>query len=783
MIQKIAVLGAGVMGAQIAAHCVNAGFSTLLFDLPAQIGDPNSIVKKALLNLKKLKPSPLGTLSVADQIIAANYEHDLAKLNGCDLIIEAVAERLDIKESLYAKIAPFVRSDAYLVTNTSGLSITALSQVLPEALRTHFCGLHFFNPPRYMVLAELIPHASTSPVMLDKLETFLTTQLGKGVIRAKDTPNFIANRIGVFSLLSMMHRAAEFNIPFEVVDALTGLDFGRAKSALFRTIDVVGIDVLAHVIDTMTVQLTQDPWHDFYQVPAFLKTLLAAGALGQKSGAGIYKKIGKELWVWDLALTGYRLATEQANPDVLALLKIRDSAERLKALQQSPEPQAQFLWLSLSDIFHYSAYHADAIAHSVRDIDLAMRWGFGWTEGVFELWQQAGWSTISTAVMEDIVAANALVSAPLPEWVMRIEHAYQKGQAYSPSNKRYLNRSHLPVYQRQLFPDSLLSDAVNEGKTLLETAAVRLWTLDQHIAILSFKSNINAINDEVLDGILAAVRYAEAHMHALVIWQNQHIYFSVGANLHMLAEVYAKEGLEGIKPIVEKFQHATMALRYSRVPTIAAVSGMALGGGCELLLHCSKTVVAFESYIGLVEVGVGLLPAGGGLKEFALRAYLDARGDDPYRDLMRYFKQIAMGEVSSSALDAKARHFLLTDDIVLMNPRELLYVALAQAQALAESAYLAPMPPLFPVVGIPGIANFEMFLVNMREGGFISAYDFDISLSIATILCGGAIEAGSIVDEAWFLRLEREAFYRLVVQEKTQNRVQTMLSTGRVLRN
>ena len=783
MISKIAVLGAGVMGAQIAALCVNAGFSTLLFDLPAIEGNPNGIVQKALLNLKKLKPAPLGIASLVEQIIPANYDQHLALLRECDLIIEVVAERLDIKASLYASIAPYIRAEALLVTNTSGLSISALAKALPAAMQERFCGMHFFNPPRYMKLVELIPHADTKPAVLDTLENFLTTYLGKSVIRALDTPNFIANRIGVFSLLAMMHRAIALKIPFEVVDALTGVDFGRAKSALFRTMDVVGLDVLAHVVATMQDQLSTDPWHPLYQLPDFLTDLISKGHLGQKTGAGIYKKQGKEIWVWDLTLQDYRPAIEKANPDVLALLKIKNPAERLAALERSQEPEAQFLWHCLTDSFHYSAFHAETIAATVRDIDLAMRWGFAWKTGVFELWQQAGWSDIGAKLDALIAEGISLVAAPLPAWVKNIDAVYQAGCAYAPQQNTYLKRSNLSVYQRQLFPDSVLSETFNEGETLFETEAVRLWTLDQNVAILSFKSKMNAVGDDVLDGILAAVAYAEQHMKALVIWQRHGENFSVGANLKMVGEVYAREGIDGIKPIVEKFQNAALALRYCRVPTVAAVRGMALGGGCELMMHCTKIVSAFESYIGLVEVGVGLLPAGGGLKEFAQRAWTDARGDDPYRDLIAYFKQIAMGEVSSSALDAKARHFLKSSDTVIMHPDELLFVALAAAKALSESVYLPPLSVKFPVVGKPGIANFEMLLVNMRAGDFISEYDFEISLAIATVLCGGEIEAGSIVDEAWFLRLEREAFYRLAAQSKTQERIAFMLTKGKALRN
>lgn len=774
MIRRIAVLGAGVMGAQIAAHCVNAGFPTILFDLPAKTGPANALVQQAIQHLKKIRPSPLAAMAVADSIVAANYEQDSALLLQCDLIIEAVAETLAIKQALYAKISPFIHHQAYLVSNTSGLSIQQLAQVLPEKIRTRFCGVHFFNPPRYMKLVELIAHSKTAASMLDDLESFLTMHLGKTVVRAQDTPAFIANRVGVFSMLAMIQRAQAYQIPFEVVDALTGVAFGRAKSALFRTIDVVGIDVLAHVVGTMAAQLPNDPWHAIYQMPEFLQHLQQQGALGQKTGAGVYRKQGQDLWVFDSQLNGYRPATDKANPAVLALLAIKNPAERLAALQASLEPQAQFLWHCLSDLFHYSAYHLTEMAESARDVDVAMCCGFAWQQGVFDLWQQAGWTQIVQRIDQDIAEKKALVPVPLPEWV-QCAPAYQQDLAYAPLKQAYVGRSTLAVYQRQ-------HDA-NAGTTLFETEAVRLWTLDQTVAILSFKTKMNVISEAVLDGVLAAVSYVEQHCLALVIWQGFGPNFSFGANLNMVEDVFAQKGIDGIKPIVEKFQKMTMALRYCAVPTVAAVRGMVLGGACEMIMHCTKTVAAFESYIGLVEVGVGLLPAGAGLKELALRAWQQAGTADPYRDIEVIFKQVAMGIVSTSASEAKLMRYLKTDDVVLMNADEILFVALAQAKALAASAYKPPIPPKFPVIGQPGIANLQMLLTNMKAGDFISNYDYDISFLIASILCGGAIDAGCLVDEEWFLRLEREGFCRLLKHKKTQERIRHMLTQGKALRN
>jgi 3-hydroxyacyl-CoA dehydrogenase len=785
-IKKAAVLGAGVMGAQIAAHLVNAGISTILFDMPSKEGDKNSLVRKALTQLKKLKPAPFALASLSEAITPANYDEDLAKLADCDLIIEAVAEHITIKESLYQKIAPFVKESVLIGSNTSGLSITALAQVLPEKLRAQFCGVHFFNPPRYMPLVELTPHPATSNMVLDTLETFLVKDLGKSVVRAKDTPNFIANNVGVFGILAMIHRAAEFDLPFEVVDQLTGKAFGRAKSALFRTLDVVGLDVLGHVIETMEKQLPNDPWHHYFALPEILGALIAQGQLGQKTGSGFYQKQGKAIAVYDAAKKNYRPATEVADADVLAILKMTDPKQRLQQLKHSTHPQAQFLWRCLSDLFHYCAYHVADIAHNVRDLDLAMRFGFGWREGPFELWQSADFAQVLAWLQEDIASGVSLVATPLPAWVSDIAvqgGVYQTNLAYDPSNNTFVGRSTLAVYQRQLFFPPVLGETFNSGETWYETDAVRLWSLDQAVAILSFKSKMNTIGDDVLDGVLAAVRHAEKKATALVLWQSHGDNFSFGANLKQVMEdVYAKKGIDAVAAIVEKFQRASQALRFAAIPVLAAVKGMALGGACEFIMHCDRVVAALESYIGLVEVGVGLLPAGAGCKEFALRADQQARGDDPYRDMTKYFKQIAYAEASSSALDAKDKDYLRPADIIVMNPHEILFIALAEAKAMA-TYYKPPLPARISVIGKPGIANFQAMLVNLLQGQFISEYDFTIALKIATILCGGAIEAGCVVDEEWFLRLEREHFIALVAEQKTQDRIAYMLKNGKPLRN
>ena len=403
ILRKVAVLGAGVMGAQIAAHLVNAKVPVILFDLPAKEGAKNGIVEKALANLKKLSPAPFGNAADAAYVEAANYETDLNKISECDLVIEAIAERMDWKHDLYAKVAPHLAPHAIFASNTSGLSINELAKGFDDELKKRFCGVHFFNPPRYMHLVELIPTAHTEAATMDNLESFATTTLGKGVVRAKDTPNFIANRVGVFSILAVMAEAQKYGLGFDLVDDLTGSKLGRAKSATFRTADVVGLDTMAHVIKTMEDNLKDDPFAANYPVPPVLKVLVEKGALGQKSGAGFYRKEGKEIKVLDAAKGEYVAGGTKADELVARILK-KPAAERFKLLRETDHPQAQFLWSIFRDVFHYIAVHLESIADNARDVDFAVRWGFGWNEGPFETWQAAGWKEIAGWIAEDIAA-------------------------------------------------------------------------------------------------------------------------------------------------------------------------------------------------------------------------------------------------------------------------------------------------------------------------------------------------------------------------------------------
>jgi 3-hydroxyacyl-CoA dehydrogenase len=791
IVKKVAVLGAGVMGAQIAAHCVNAKVPVVLFDLPAKDGPKNSIVQRAIENLKKLSPAPLGDKNHAALIEIANYEDNLDVLQSCDLIIEAIAERMDWKHDLYKKVAPHIAPHAIFASNTSGLSITALSEGFDSELKARFCGVHFFNPPRYMHLVELIPTVATEPKILDQLESFLAATLGKGVVRAKDTPNFIANRVGIFGMLATIHEAEKFGLSCDVVDDLTGVKLGRAKSGTFRTADVVGLDTMGHVIKTMQDNLQSDPFFPIYKTPEVLTKLIAAGALGQKTGAGFYKKVGKDILRIDTGKGEYVIGGGKADDLVARILKEKDPIKRMKTLRESSNNQAQFLWAIFRDTFHYIAVHLESIADNARDVDFAMRWGFGWQLGPFETWQAAGWREIAAWVKEDIDAGKALCNAPLPAWVFDGRPGVHAADgSWSPVKQANVARSELAVYRRQVFRAPVLGEGAPDGKTagttVFEDTSVRIWHQDDDVLILSLKTKMHVIGSEVINGLNKAIAEAEKNYKGLVIWNTDAAEggaFSAGADLQSMLPVFMSGGVKAIEPEVVRLQQAHQSLKYANVPVVAAVAGLALGGGCELMLHAAKRVAAIESYIGLVEVGVGLVPAGGGLKEAAVRAATAAKGNDILQFLKTSYTNAATAVVSKSAIEAQRMGYLAADDVIVFNAYELLHIAKIEARAMFDAGYRPPLKVLVPVTGRYGMATIMAQLVNMRDGGFISAHDFKLGRLIAEIVSGGDIEAGSVVNEQWLLDLERRAFMELLNNPKTQERIMGMMQTGKPVRN
>lgn len=794
-VRKVAVLGAGVMGAQIAAHLVNVKVPVILFDLPAKEGPKNGIVTKAIDGLKKLKPAPLGVAEDAVLIQAANYEENLEWLKDCDLIIEAIAERMDWKLDLYKKIAPFVPAHAILASNTSGLSITKLSEALPEEMKHRFCGIHFFNPPRYMALVELINTPTTEAHYLDALEGFVTSNLGKGVVRAKDSPNFIANRVGIAGMLATMKETENFGLTYDVVDDLTGKKLGRASSGTFRTADVVGLDTMAHVIKTLqdTLSAETDPFYGTYATPEVLKTLLEMGNLGQKTKAGFFKKVGRDVTRFELDSKEYAPGGQKADEVYARMLK-RPAAERLKLLRNAEGAQGQFLWAILRNSFHYAAVHLASIADNARDVDFCMRWGFGMKQGPFELWQEAGWLEVANMVKEDIDAGKALCNAPLPDWVFKGPVADAGGVhtaqgSWNPTTGTFVPVRSLPVYARQHFPESVLGaqaqSAATAGKTVHEDEAIRLWTLDDEVLIASIKTKMHAIGAGVIEGLDSAIDLAEKDYKGLVIWSPDEM-FSAGADLQSMLPAFMMGGAKAIDGAAAELQRVMLKLRYANVPTVSAIRGLALGGGCEMAVYSGKRVAAMESYIGLVEVGVGLVPGAGGLTYIARRAAENSAastGKDIVPFLTEGFTAAAMAKVGTSALESRKLGYLLESDVIVPHKDELLFVAINEAKAMFNSGYRPPHRRQFPVVGRSGIATIKGSLVNMRDGGFISAHDFHIASLIAEVVCGGDVDAGSLVTEEYIMALERKAFCSLIVHPKTQERIMGMMSTGKPVRN
>ena len=809
-VKKVAVLGAGVMGAQIAAHLVNVKVPVVLFDLPAKDGPKNGIVTKAIEVLKKLKPSPLGVVDDSVLIGQANYEEHLEQLKDCDLIIEAIAERMEWKHDLYKKIAPYIAQHAILVTNTSGLSITALGADLPDDLKPRFCGIHFFNPPRYMYLVELIATPHTNPAVLDDLEAFVTSGLGKGVVRAKDTPNFIANRVGIAGMLGVMKQVENFGLTYDVVDDLTGKKLGRASSGTFRTADVVGLDTMAHVIKTLQDNLSEDatagadrydPFYGNFATPPVLKGLLEAGSMGQKTGAGFYKKVGRDILRFDAKEQTYLPSGGKADEVYGRMLK-KPAGDRLSLLRASTGAQGQFLWAVLRDGFHYAAIHLASIAETARDVDFAMRWGFGLQQGPFELWQEAGWLQVAQWIKEDIDAGKALSRAPLPDWVFKGPVA-DAGGVHTPSGSwdastmKFIAARAIPVRARQHFPENVLGSGAPKfetaGKTLHEDAAIRLWTLDSDdegplgsgVVIASIKTKMHVMSMDVMAGLEKAIDLAEANYQGVVIWSGDEP-FCAGADLQGMMPAFMAGGKAALDEALGEVQRIILRMRYSNVPVIAAMRGLALGGGCELGLACSKRVAAMESYIGLVEVGVGLVPGAGGLTYFARRA-AENSATSTDKDLLKFvtegFTNAATAKVATSAIEARKLGYLLDSDLVVANKDELLFVAINEAKSLFTSGYRPPHKRQFPVAGRNGKATIQGQLVNMRDGGFISAHDFHIASLIAGVVTGGDVDAGTMVSEEYLMTLERQAFCSLLEHPKTQERIMGMLSTGKPLRN
>ena len=793
-INRVAVLGAGVMGATIAAHLANAGLQVELLDIvPKQLSEAeqargltldspqvrNRIATEGLAALQKQKPAPFYLAEYAAQIRPGNFEDHLDRLGACDWVVEVVIEHLPIKLQLLEQIAPHLQAGAILSTNTSGLSVNAMAAALPESIRRNFLVTHFFNPPRYMRLLEIVPCAETDPQVVAQMADFVSRRLGKGVVYAKDTPNFIANRIGVYAIFKGIAHMQEMGLSIETVDAVAGPATARPKSAAFRTADLVGNDTLVHVANNSYELLQGDEEREVFKVPAFLQQMIKDGLLGNKTRKGFYQKSSdaagkKTILAYDWQKGEYRPAEKPQFASLAAVKQVDDPARRVREMIGASDQAADYAWRTLRDTLIYTVNRIPEIADDVVNVDNAMKWGFNWELGPFEMLDAIGVAAFVARAEQDGVAVPAALQG--------VERFYRYSEQGQPEYFDLATRSFLPVPQAA---GTINLEVIRRSGGVVEkNAGASLHDLGDGVFCLEFHSKMNSLGADILTLTQKAVARAESDGVGLVV-ANQGGNFSVGANLMLLTVAQAEGAFEDIDLMVRTFQKTTMALKYARVPTVVAPFGMTLGGGAEFTLHASAVVAHAETYMGLVEIGVGLLPAGGGTKEMCLRAVALAQQFDtdvsPF--LFKNFRNIGMAKVSMGAAELFGLGYLRHGDSITMDKDRL--IADAKQKVLALAVNFRPGQPLesLPAPGRSIAASIKSQLWNLRQGGFVTEYEEQLGGTIATVICGGDVPAGTLISEEYLLRLEREAFLKLCGQKQTAARIQHMLKTGKPLRN
>lgn len=797
-IRKAAVLGAGTMGSQIAAHFANAGIPCVLLDrLPAALlgeqakspARPDGVFRDHLAragveNALKARPPALFSPEKMSLITTGNFEDNLDLLKDCDWIIEAIVESLDVKRDLLKKAEPYIAPHAIVSSNTSGISLAALAQGFN--FRPRWLGAHFFNPPRYMKLLELIPTAETLPEVVEKISWFGDESLGKGIVIAKDRPNFIANRIGVFVHLATIEIMQEEAFSIEEIDALTGPVMGLPKSATFRTADLVGIDVMVHVVRNLHEALPGDEERETFRLPEFMERMLDRGLLGQKTGRGFYKRIApndresSEILTLDLGTFAYRPRQKAKFSELEMAKSIEDTRQRVRALYQSPGRVGKFYQKLLGRTFHYAASRIPEIADSLVAVDRAMRWGFNWDCGVFELWDAIGVETVAAQWREQKRA--------LPLLVEELLASGKKAFYLESSGQRTVFDLRSADYAAIPERPGILSLAALKacGREVKRNPGASLVDLGDGVLCLEFHSKMNTLGPDAIQMIHFGLRSLDENFDAMVIG-NQGPHFSAGANLLLLLLSIQEGDWDEISRAVREFQNANMALKYAPKPVIVAPFGLTLGGGVETSLHCARRIAAAECYMGLVEAGVGLIPAGGGTKEMVIRAmeYVTADDDaDPFLPLKAAFKHIGMATVSSSGEDARKLGYLSPQDFICMNRDRLIASAKQAALDMAKLGYHPGAPREdIQVLGVPALAKMKLALHLMRRGEFITDHDLLIGTRLAKVLAGGEFSSAQKVSEQYLLDLEREAFLSLCGQKKTAERIQHMLKNGKPLRN
>ena len=802
-IERAAVLGAGTMGSRIAAHFANAGLPCILLDIVppnlaqgAPAAERNKIVRAGLDGAKKSKPAAFFSEALGDKVWHGNFDDDLGRIADADWIIEVVAENLEIKRKLLSRVAAVRKPGSIVTTNTSGLPVHLIAEGLGDEFQAHWAGTHFFNPPRYMKLVEVIPTAKTSPEVLETLSDFCDRRLGKGVVIAKDSPNFIANRIGTFSMLNALRQMEALGMTIEEVDACTGPAVGWPKSATFRTADLVGLDVLVHVVKNIYETAPNDESREMYRVPGFVEEMVKRGWLGDKTGQGFYKKVRgageKEILTLDPATLEYRPRQKAKFASLEAGKLIEDTRERLRSLVgpllngQKGDKAQQFLWGGLSAMGSYAARRVPEISDNIADIDRAMRWGFAWEMGPFEMIDALGAAAFATQLRNEGRGVPALM-----EKLVSSGRGSFYESAKGAATVFDLSTGSRPVEAPQGVV--LLKALKDAGKEVERNAGASLIDLGDGVACVEFHAKMNAIGGDLIAMLHKGLKRLESDFDAMVI-ANEAVNFSVGANLMLVLVAAQEQEWDDLHLAVRQFQNVNLALKYAAKPVVAAPQGMALGGGCEICLHSTRIQAAAEAYIGLVEVGVGLIPGGGGTKEMLIRANeLAGTGEDVdlFHALRPIFQTIATAKVGTSAEESRELGFLRRGDGVTMNRDRLVADAKEVALGLARAGYrpAAPTPQegaqstQIKVLGEEFLAAAKMGIHLMVRGGYASEYDAQVARRLANILAGGALSAPQTVSEQYVLDLEREAFVSLCGEKKTQERIAHTLKTGKPLRN
>lgn len=792
-IKKIAVIGSGIMGSGIACHFANIGVEVLLLDIiPRDLNESekskgltlndksvrNRVVNDSLAASLKSKPSPIYHPSFASRITTGNLEDDIAKVKDVDWIMEVVVERLDIKKQVFENLEKYRSPGTLITSNTSGIPIHFMSEGRSEDFQKHFCGTHFFNPARYLKLFEIIPGPKTSHDVLGFLNTYGEKFLGKTSVMAKDTPAFIGNRIGIFGIQSLFHHVKELNLTIEEIDKLTGPVIGRPKSATFRTVDVVGLDTLVHVANGIYDNCPNDEAHELFRLPDFIKTMMENKWLGSKTGQGFYKKLGKDILSLDLNTLEYR-PSKKANFATLELTKTVDKViDRFQILISGKDKAGDFYRKNFAAMFAYVSNRIPEISDELYKIDDAMKAGFGWEHGPFQIWDAIGVQKGIELMKAEGFTPNSWVTEMLASGNKSF-YTVNEGATYAYDLPK---KSQIKIPGQDAF---IILDNIRKSNEVWKNSGVVIEDLGDGILNCEFQSKMNTIGGDVLAGLNKAIDLAEKDFAGLVVG-NQGANFSVGANIGMIFMMAAEQEYDELNMAIKYFQDTMMRMRYSSIPTIAAPHGMTLGGGCELSMHADKVVATAETYIGLVEFGVGVIPGGGGSKEMTLRAQDTFRkGDVELNTLQDYFLTIGMAKVATSAYEAFDMGVLQKGkDVVVVNKDRQIATAKRYARLMAEAGYTQPIKRKdIKVLGKQALGMFLVGTDSMEAAHYISEHDQKIANKLAYVMAGGDLSEPTLVSEQYLLDIEREAFLSLCTERKTLERIQHMLKTGKPLRN